>query len=350
MKERHHWAMQRKLSVYIDPTQNIGVTGQLPVHILEVLLCHQSHEARASGLSILVASPSTTKPYTSETLNLLKKHLPSFYEDVDPKIRYDVLGHSRNLIRRLHNSIDTLRKESTRASKKEKTAPTSEGTDSTLKDGDITQSEKQQIAKINGVRSPTMSLWEHESFIRWYAQFLKDELAPTASYQRHITSLKAMSYFLKSSLSQSNGTSIMRWPLNLLVDNTWFRAVLDLIMDPYDDVRETASSLVMLLQPGKAMSGPPALISGLLSPPIEELRIFCQKANDLALKTARADHCDGAARSQELLCRWSSNFEEAANVLETILSNLEQKLCAAEKDLASAVLQAPVHGDFASLG
>ncbi|KAI3337391.1 hypothetical protein HD806DRAFT_543046 [Xylariaceae sp. AK1471] len=333
-----------------DPTHDMGIASQLPARILEDLLCHRSHEARASGLSILVASPSTTKPYTSETLSLLKKHLPSFYEDVDPKIRYDVLGHSRNLIRRLHNSIETLRKESVRASKKANMAPAFEGAAYTSKYEEMTQCERQQTAKGNGIKSPTKSLHEHEEFIKWYASFLKEELAPTASYQRHITSLRAMSYFLKSSLVQGDETSIIRWPANLLIDNMWFRSVLDLIMDPYDDVRETAASLIMLLQPGKAMSGPPAQISGLLSLPFEELRIFCQNANELALKTARADHCDGAARSQELLCSWSSNFEEAADVLEAILSNLEQKLCAAERDLASAVLQAPVHGDFASLG
>jgi hypothetical protein len=327
----------------------MDVAGKLPAHVLEHLLCHRSHEARASGLSILIASPSTTKPYTSVTLGLLKKHLPSFYEDVDPKIRYDVLGHSRNLIRRLHNSIDTLRKESIRTSKQAKTALAAGGGYSTSIFEETIHSEEPQMTKENGVKCQTKSLCEHEEFIEWYASFLKDELVPTTSYQRHITSLRAMSYFLKSSLAQGDETSIMRWPANLLVDNIWFRSVLDLILDPYDDVRETAASLIMLLQPRKSMSGPPLQISGLFSSPVEELRMFCQKANELALRTARADHCDGAARARELLCRWSSNFEEAAEVLESILSNLEQKLCAAERDLASAVLQAPVHGDFASL-
>ncbi|KAI0453227.1 putative death-receptor fusion protein-domain-containing protein [Xylaria acuta] len=330
---------------------NIGIANQLPSHILEALLCHRSHEARASGLSILVASPSTTKPYASETLHLLQKYLPSFHEDVDPKIRYDVLGHSRNMIRRLHNSVDTLHKESVRASKKlEKRVPGFEETNSTLKSERITQTQRQQTSKQNGAKSPTDTLREHGGFIEWYTGFLKEELVPTASYQRHITSLRAMNYFLKSSLVQGDEASIARRPANLLIDNTWFRSVLDLIMDPYDDVREAATSLIMLLQPGGSMSGPPSQVNGLPSTPLEELQAFCRKSNELALKTARADHCDGAARSHQLLCRWSSNFEEAVQVLEAIFSGLEQKLCSAESDLAAAVLQAPVHGDFASLG
>ncbi|KAI1735552.1 putative death-receptor fusion protein-domain-containing protein [Xylaria scruposa] len=330
--------------------QSIGIANRLPIHIFEALLCHRSHEARASGLSILVASPSTTKPYASETLGLLQKYLPSFHEDVDPKIRYDVLGHSRNMIRRLYNSTDILRKESARTLKtSEKKAMEFEKTKSTLESEGTTQTEGQQMIKEVAMTSPTDTLREHEKFVEWYTNFLKGELVPSASYQRHITALRAMNYFLKSSLVQKDGTAITRWPANLLIDNTWFRSVLDLILDPYDDVREAATSLIMLLQPGGSMSGPPSQVNGLPVTPIEELRRFCRKANELALKTARADHCDGAARSQQLLCRWSSSFEEAVEVLAAIFSGLEKKLGAAESDLAAAVLQAPVHGDFASL-
>ncbi|GAW11119.1 hypothetical protein ANO14919_004590 [Xylariales sp. No.14919] len=333
-----------------DSKHHMGIASQLPTHILEGLLCHRSHEVRASGLSILVASPSTTKPYASETLRLLQRYLPSFHEDVDPKIRYDVLGHTRNIIRRLHNSIETLRKESIRASKKSKgSMSASEGANLMQLNERIVQRENKPIIDDNGVMSSTETLQEHEEFIEWYANFLKGELVPTASYQRHITSLRAMSYFLKSSLVQGEEACVMRRPASLLIDSIWFRSVLDLIVDPYDDVRETATSLIMLLQPRGSMSGPPVQINGLLSIPSEELRLFCRKANELALKTGRADHCDGAARSQELLCRWASSFKEAVEVLEAVFLNLEQKLYAAERDLAAAVLQAPVHGDFASL-
>ncbi|GAP87413.1 putative heat repeat protein [Rosellinia necatrix] len=344
----------KKTGVVGEPNHNsahdVSVTSQLPTNILETLLCHESHEARASGMSTLVASPSTTKPYASGTLELLRKHLPSFYEDVDPKIRYDVLGHSRNMIRRLHNSVDGLHKDSARASKKlNSKTPASKDANSILENGEMTHSEHQPAMTGAGTKSSTEVLRVHEEFIKWYADFLKEELAPTASYQRHITSLRAMNYFLKSSLVQGDRASILCPPANLLVDDIWFRSILDLIMDPYDDVRETAASLITLLQSGGSMSGPPTQIHNLSVTPFEELQMFCIRANELALKTARADHCDGAARSQELLFRWSSSFEEAAKVLDVVFSSLEQKLSAAERDLAASVLQAPVHGDFASL-
>ncbi|KAI1117099.1 putative death-receptor fusion protein-domain-containing protein [Nemania sp. NC0429] len=335
------WDLNAMLWVaLLEAGKKTGVVGELDHNILDILLCHRSHEARASGLSILLASPWTTKPYDSATLSVLQKHLPSFHDDVDAKIRYGLLGHSRNMIRRLHNSINTLHKKSINGSNKVKNKPT--GSNDT---GFMTSHDTQE----NEIKSSTQVPVEYEEFIDWYAKFLREELSPTVSYQRHITSLRAMHYFLKPCLIQGDETSIKRWPANRLIDSTWLRSILDLVMDPYDDVRETAASLIMLLQSRGPMSGPPVHIHGLISSPFEKLHMFCQKANELSLKTARADHCDGAARSQDLLFRWSSNFDEAVGVLEKVLSKLDQKLRAAEKDLAAAVLQAPVHGDFASL-
>ncbi|KAI1331267.1 hypothetical protein F5Y16DRAFT_395706 [Xylariaceae sp. FL0255] len=342
----------RKMGVISDPdnddgsTQNVDVTGHLSVQILEIILCNQSHEARASGLSILLASPSTSKPYAKATLDLLRRYLPSFYEDVDPKVRYGVLGHSRNMVRRLHVTIESLRRELARKSKKMK-QPSLIAKD--------TQTKTQSMDIVQQDTSPSVdqklsnTLHEHEDFIQWYVGFLKGELVPTASYQRHITSLRAMGFFLKSALAQGDTNSVARWPASLLLDAVWFRSILDLILDPYDDVREHATYLIILLQCGKPMSRPLASISGLPHCPYEEIQYFCQKAEDMAQKTARADHCDGAARSQELLYRWSPSLKDAAKVLASVLSKLEQKLLAAENDLATAVLEAPVHGDFASL-
>ncbi|KAI1816773.1 hypothetical protein GGS20DRAFT_593980 [Poronia punctata] len=323
---------------------------QLPANILEMLLHHRSHEARASGLSILVASPSTTKPYTRGTLRLLQGSLASFHEDVDPKIRYDMLGHSRNITRRVLNAIQALRKESSFVSKQIMMSGVGHGDmHSPPSLEELAQVANKKNINDKGVVAPLTKLIDHEEFLNWYIYFLKKELAPTASYQRHITSLRAMHYFLKSSLVGSDRSSIQQWPAGLLVDDIWFRSVLDLVMDPYEDVRETAASLLALISPGKPMSGAPEGIRGLHSDPFAEMQEFSQKANKLASVTARADHCDGAARAQELLCRWSSTFEQAAEVLETVLKNLEQKSGAAEMSLATAVLQAPVHGDFASL-
>ncbi|KAI1777873.1 putative death-receptor fusion protein-domain-containing protein [Hypoxylon cercidicola] len=318
-------------------------TFQLRPDILESVLCHDSHEARSSAISILIASPSTTKPYTAEALELLKQHLPSFHEDPDPKMRYDVLGHSRNMIKRIQSTVESLRKESERILKKiNKTGSTPK---LPLK-GTNSQAEKHQVDAVAEIR---IALRQHEDFVSWYVGFLKNELAPTTSYQRHITALKAMVFIIKPALLPGNSADSSSELRTLLVDETWFRSVLDLIMDPFDDVRETAASLIMSLSPESKDPELQKLVDGLERTLGGELQSFCCKADELARRTARADHSDGAARSFELLCRWSKNIDDRIQIPLSVLSSLEAKLSAAEQDLATAVLQAPVHGSFASL-
>ncbi|KAI1335479.1 hypothetical protein F5Y15DRAFT_397463 [Xylariaceae sp. FL0016] len=342
----------KKIGIVHEPGQdlvgNAGLSIQLPADILEIVLSHRSHEARSSAVSILIASPSSTRPYTIEALELLRKYLPSFYEDSNAKLRYDVLGHSRNMVKRLQGTIESLRRDIDRLSKKalKVTYTKEERSTSHVGDERTGSRDHEQGTTISKLYN---ALHAHENFVRWYAGFLKGELVPTASYQRHITALKAMGFFLRSNLISDDKASVTRWPVNVLVDAKWFRSVLDLIMDPFDDVREAAASLIMLLRVTTVGPSQPSETSSLHNDNMEELREFCQRADDLARKTARADHSDGVARSNELLCGWTSSFDEAITVPSTILANLEMKLGDAEKDLANAVLLSPVHGDFASL-
>ncbi|KAI5868026.1 putative death-receptor fusion protein-domain-containing protein [Durotheca rogersii] len=322
---------------------------QLRVDVLESVLCHDSHEARSSAVSILIASPSTTKPYTAEALGLLKRHLPSFHEDSNPKFRYDVLGHSRNMIKRIQNTIESLRREDDRVSRQaNKTRPTSDVLTH------IEEDLKGQLGGFAARQNPATTqlratLRQHEDFASWYVGFLQGELAPTVSYQRHITALKVMGLIIKSAPVQTDKTPDTFGLRHLLIDSTWFRSVLDLIMDPYDDVREAAGSLAMSLSLENGTARLQKQVYTMGKAPIEVLRSFCHRADELARRTARADHSDGVARSFELLYRWDADGEGRMRIPFGVLSSLETKLSAAERDLATAVLQAPVHGSFASL-
>jgi hypothetical protein len=256
-------------------------------------------------------------------LDLLQKHLPSFHAESDAKFRYDVLGHSRNMISRIVGAIGGLRRDYERKLKKAKKADGAEDNLSELK----------------------LVLQRHEDFVVWYLRFLKHELVPTASYQRHITSLKVMEFILKSDLlhGSQNGTNQAELGFSL-VDTTWLRSVMDRIMDPFEDVRETAATLLLLLSTSAKSE-----VSGLSRPILKELEEFCSRASDLASKTSRADHSDGLARSYEILCQWTASKQDKLLIAVGIISELEAKLSAAKKDLASAVLDAPIHGCFASL-
>ncbi|KAK7751621.1 hypothetical protein SLS62_006447 [Diatrype stigma] len=326
------------------------VVAQLSVDTLEVVLSHKSIEARSAAVSILITSPSTTRPYTAEALMLLQNHLPSFHSDTDPKFRYDVLGHSKSMIRRIQGAIESLQREYERATKKlEKEGSTKKGgSGSLLGVIENTQSVNQADPQETVVEELRNTLGRHEQFVRWYMSFLKNELVPTASYQRHITALKAMSFVLKSTLPQQIKDLQSQGPGGSFTDYTWLRCVLDRILDPFDDVREAAASLVILLAEDKHATTENC-IEGLNRPVVEELRDFCKRAEELARKTARADHSDGVARSYEILWRWAADEKEQLHIVETVITDLERKLAAAESDLGSAVLQAPVHGSFASL-
>lgn len=191
---------------------------------------------------------------------------------------------------------------------------------------------------------------EHVAFVDWYIGFLKDELVPTSSYQRHITSLKAMEFVLNSGVFQGDlpkadqGGSAFS-----LVDTTWLRVVLDLVMDPFDDVRETAASLVATLSLISKDSSSDTPIRGLPRSFVAELDEFCQRANTLASRTSRADHSDGVARLYKLSCQWATTAEDRLLIPTKVVDNLESRLSSAEKDLAAAVLETPVHGGFAAL-
>lgn len=327
------------------------MVAQLSADTLEVVLCHKSIEARSAAVSILITSPSTTRPYTAEALTLLQSYLPSFYADTDPKFRYDVLGHSKSMIRRIQGALESLHRDYERAMKKLAKETSTKKVELSSPSGVVENSQivKQASPEEVIVRELRDTMDRHRQFAWWYMDFLKDELVPTASYQRHITSLKAMSFVLKSTLPrgmkelQCQGSSS-----GSFTDYTWLRCVLDCILDPFDDVREAAASLVMLLANDK-LDTTETRIEGLNRPIVEELRDFCKRAEELARKTARADHSDGVARSYEILWRWAPDEKEQLCIVENVLSDLERKLAAAESDLGSAVLQAPVHGSFASL-
>lgn len=294
--------------------------------VLEDILSHSSQEARSSAVSILIASPSTAKPYSPASLELLQRHLPAFHADSDAKFRYDVLGYSRNMIARMLGAIAGIDRDIERKAKKSKNNDTNSSTAT-----DILQ--LRHLLKL------------HRDFLRWYFGFLKQEMVPTASYQRHITTLKAMGFILKSYLRNNTADGENSEGAASLVNISWLRSVLDLIMDPFDDVRETAASLLILLSSKTAENA----VSGLSKPMLQELEEFCARASKLASKTSRADHSDGVARSYEVLCRWTTSTNDRLAIPSRLLAEIEEKLTSAEKDLALAVLEAPIHGAFAAL-
>ncbi|CCC10606.1 unnamed protein product [Sordaria macrospora k-hell] len=288
--------------------------------VLESFLTHPSLSVRSSAFSLLVSSQATTKPFSRIAFDLLRKHLAAFHADFDAKLRNEVLGYTKNLIRRAR--------------------------------GQGTTPSKKKPAPENLLKNPAEAkevLDRHEAFFAWYLEFLKGELLPTASYQRHITAMRAALLALKVGKHAGATDDAVDDDVSKSIssDFTWIRLLLDLLLDPFDDVRDSASNLLGLFSQEIIKS--PAQPNLNSKTQLEVLQDFCLKARALADRTGRADHGDGAARSQGLLCRWLDGADLQIAHISKIISGLEDKVTKAEKDLGHAAIENPVHPDFAAI-
>ncbi|KAF4124146.1 hypothetical protein GMORB2_5862 [Geosmithia morbida] len=316
--------------------------------ILTRVLSHPDHEVRSLALSLLISSPSTTRPYSLSAFSLLQKHLGAYFADTDAKFRVDVVTKARDMFKRVRGSICVLKRSIPRARAKDRKMNTAMG--------EFERSSEQPVVYQNNLISmPEAQLVNcleyHEKFLRWYIEFLCGGLTPTASYQRHVGSLKAL-----SSIVRMEGQASKTWEtaddqelLYDLFDETWMRALFDLTMDPFDDVRDmSAAALREILSSAKyrrfTLKVPGSTVSSSL-----ELRDLMNRSKALAGRTARADHADGAARGAQLVYKFLASGDERLSFLSDLVEQLEGKLAVAQKDLGRAVLEAPVHGDFAAL-
>jgi len=297
-------------------------------------LAYPSVSVRSSAFSLLVSSQATTKPFSEVAFDLLRKHLAAFHTDYDAKVRNEVLGHTKNLIKRAKNVITVAQRSlvahqsaevGDRPPPKKKFGP-----EVALKDA----SEARDV------------LDRHEAFLNWYMSFLRSELLPTTSYQRHITAIKAALLLLKvgKHAGDTDDTVDKDIAQEISSDDIWVRLLLDLLLDPFDDVRDGAATILTLLPLGAAGSD-----TFTFSRLLDVLRAFCVRASNLADRTGRADHGDGAARSQGLLCSWISKPDMQIALLTEILERVEFKITKAEDDLGHAAIESPVHADFAAI-
>ncbi|KJK77668.1 hypothetical protein H634G_07407 [Metarhizium anisopliae BRIP 53293] len=316
--------------------------------VLESVLAHPSHEVRSLALSLFVTSPSTTRPYSPVALDLLRKYMGTFFADPDAKFRVEVASKARDMFRRVRGAIHVLKRSIPRARAKAQkaNAPPSVGEDAVsrpiLYQSNLISLPEAQLANC---------LDYHVEFLRWYLGFLCEELSPTASYQRHIAALKALMYIIRL-----EGDSNKTWETSddqelffNCLDAKWARALFDLVMNPFEDVRDlSATALAKCYADGRYRR---LTLTGLeiTKVPVEEITELSQRAHELVRRTARADHSDGASKSSQLLYRFLESGDERIKLLAAMVNELNRKVSMAEKDLGQAVVNAPLHGDFASL-
>ncbi|KAF2085259.1 hypothetical protein K490DRAFT_46993 [Saccharata proteae CBS 121410] len=345
-------------------SQNIeiseGAIG-IPAFFLEDLLSHERPETRLAALSILINSAAITRPFTRGTLAAFERNFGHLHADTDANFRGEVTSLTLQLFDRLRAATSTLSKALARSFKANDHIANDSNNDPTVA--------KQEL------------LDAHIGFIKWYLRFLEHELRPTAAYQRHISALKSLTIITKSGLDanvprkslskQAQGE--IKWPFRLtILVPSLVRALFDLIMDPFDDVRHTAASLLKLgSAPGLSSKTEVAVepaSHGHGDPDVLVSRSFANfqaRAEKTMLRSGRADHSDGVARAYDLIFekrasgpRKSSQDPEESSlewsttqkgVVEHLMQMLDTTIAMASQDLSAAVSGYPMHGLLAGL-
>ena len=277
---------------------------------------------RIRAFELATEALSLKDPYSKDVLKSLKKNLPLLHAEHHPKIRNDFLGLMKHVWTRLVCSVNTMDKNRAHYLK----------TWDSLNEMSSIESNDMEVELRQG------SYDEHLAFVSWYISFLLEELQPTASYQRHITALSMLNVVLKEDVDSSilgvklpvDGKTrvLSAWMLS----QPLLRMVLDLAVNPFDDIRQLAASILELYL---------CRVEQDLSEPT------ISRATTLMRKTGRADHADGFGQLcdiSELAVVRRADYFPRVNTVKQMVSELERGSRLAIANLPQAIESFPIHG------
>ena len=302
----------------------------IPDVLLGNLLLRTSDTVRIAGLAMLTTSTTTTQPLSIGAMVALQKGLPFLHADADAGFRSELFSLIRHLMERIKAATTTLTKPPSKTKKN----------------------------KAKEVVNSSELIAAHKSFIEWYVSFLKAELRPTASYQRHISALRCVSIIVRSgvdarvsgSLHPKSSSAAAAWPFTLdVVDHQMTGLLIDLLLNAFDDVRSSAAEIMSLVDSGSQQK----IVAGETSMAV---KILAQAEKRLVL-SGRADHADGVAHLYSILFSQCSDLTSGreqwwaskCGILEHLFQTIEQTIEIANVDMSKAVSNHPLHGLFISL-
>ncbi|KAF2624779.1 HEAT repeat protein-like protein [Macroventuria anomochaeta] len=317
----------------------------LPDDIFGAWMSHSEPEVRLAGMFLSIHSTAITKPMTGGIFKSLKRNLVHLHTDTDAYFRREVHGYTQKLFDRLRASTATLSKSLIKGR--------------TSEQGRLPLPKECFQQQSPSARTLTEDpLTESLVFIVWYTRFLEWELRSTGTYQRRITALRSLIIILKSGVDagvphaqlSKSAQGELNWAHSLQISKTrLMRLLLDLVLDPFDDIREASISVLQLC----LAALPDVERSAVLS----TLPRFIARAEGMMVRTGRADQADGVARAYSLLFTVAN-----ANVTETLelpssksevfnglRRQLTETLQVAHANLSQAVNGRPVHGIYAAL-
>lgn len=317
----------------------------LPDDIFGGWLSHMENEVRLAGLFLCVYSTNVTRTITGGVFRSLKENMLHLHTDPDVNFRRELISYIQRLFNRLRGSTATLAK----------------SLNETAVKGDSRLPFPHEGSCIRKPSTAKAPLVESLQFITWYLSFIEAEIRPDAAYQRRITALRALMVVLKSGIDpcvphrylSKGAQGQLHWAHGLSIANFGLiRKVLDMMLDPFDDVRDTSVSILQIFFEAMSEEGKLSMLSML--PP------FIKRAESTMLRTGRADHADGLARvyalyhscvptSAEKLDFSSIPVVTKIDVIRSLNEQLQETLKIADDDLTEAVNGRPVHGIFAAI-
>ncbi|OAL72619.1 hypothetical protein A7D00_3621 [Trichophyton violaceum] len=299
---------------------------------LRLLLIHSNAKIRVRVLSLLISAPSTTKPFSSDALLILKEMLPFIHAEADAHVRSELVSLIRKFTVRLRGGSSTC-----------SLAPGENATE-------------QGSAHLDA-----------QSFVSWYIDFLQSELRPNASYQTHILALKALATIIQSGLDpridpaklSKIGSDQRNWPFSRdIFTLSLFRALGDLLTNPYEEIRMTSLTLLGLF-PASFLR--PQNIADTDSGrtrrhPYSQLLDSLARAEEMAGQTSRADHADGVARIYHFLFDLADTgrcsgqkiivYDYKYDIVDSILTKLEKVTSLSD---ITTLRNTPIHGHLSAL-
>ncbi|KAJ5668654.1 hypothetical protein N7462_009724 [Penicillium macrosclerotiorum] len=309
----------------------------LKSEVLGKLLLHRESDVRIAALSLLIAGSSSIKPMTKAATDAILQALPSLHAESDSYSRGEILSLTRKFIIRLKSGI--------------------------LAEHDVSQVSLQAPAKLSATL--TASNTETKDYLRKYLDFLLSDLCVTASYPRHISALKVINLLLISGLDSRAGIAPLksevesRWKIQMdIFDIRLLRLLVDLLLDQFEEVRQTSLSILNLFPQDILMVGLINMPNG-PSGPGTRLVDALTRAEGIASKSSRADHADTVARLYHVIfCAAGSTSSRVSlsdwwltkvSVVNTILGNLEDRLSSSNGLFTGTLREAPLHGYMSGL-
>lgn len=310
-------------------------------------MIHTDTTVRSLAFSVLVSSLSSTRPFPKESLDIIRQNLYVLHADTDAKFRNDLFASTKHMLERLRGALALLTREASLSVARRQIA-----TDPNSPKELQTVHNTEQIDK-EGSDIQT-HIQEHERFLSWYLTFLAQELVPTASYPRHITSLKSLDILLKTGVQLSPGIPTINtsrgsdtfWPKQVNVFSpSVCRLLLDLVLDPFEEVRNCSVSV--LNSAPRDCFGP--LSDTPYGPVPQLLQDLLSEAKMASSQTGRADAADGLAHMNVLHFKILDNDQHRLDFFHSLLCVLEEDIEIAASELDVAADAVPLHGQLTTL-